>query len=302
MQKIIIAALVTLPACTPDSPSQRELVVYAAASLARPVEQALAAWEDSTAIPARVVLGGSLDIARRVTELDETPDVVVLADEEVMRSLVVPEHATWYARFAGNRLVVAFADRSRRAREITGQNWPDILTATDVEVARADPARAPVGYRTLMAWELAERRLGLRGLSRKLAANSPERNVRANEAEVLALVASGSADYAWVYESSAKAAGMRTLKLPSWMDFGSAADSAWYATAKLKVPGHTARDSVEIGGTPITYVLTVPTTAPHARATELARYLLSSSGREHMSRTGLDVLTLPLLVGEGAPR
>jgi molybdate/tungstate transport system substrate-binding protein len=303
VRNLVLAAALALPACRPDQPPAEELVVFAAASLARPVEQALRAWRDSSGLAARVVLGGSLDLARRITELREEPDIVILADEEIMTSLVVPVHATWYARFAGNKLVIAFTDQSRHADRLTEQNWPDILASEGVEVARADPARAPVGYRTLMAWELAARRMNLPRLPERLLSNSPERNVRANEAEVLALVSTGSADYAWVYESSARAAGLRTLELPSWMDFGTAADSAWYATARMKVPGRTVRDSVEVQGTPVSYVLTVASRAPHMdSAIQLARFLLGTSGRKALASAGLDVYTLPLIVGDGGPK
>ena len=184
------------------------LTVSVASSLARPVRIAL----DSFAVEARVTIeqenGGSLELVRRLTELGRVPDLLLLADADLMAQLVVPAHATWQANFARNRLVIAYADRSRYAADLTLTTWRDILARPDVDVARADPVRAPVGYRTLLAWQLAARVTGDRVLPARLAARAPPRNLRASEAEVVTLVQAGEVDYAWTYESTARAAGL----------------------------------------------------------------------------------------------
>lgn len=264
--------------------------MFAASSLARPLQAALEGQN------VRLVVGGSLDLARRVTELGETPDLLVLADEDVMRSLLMPEHVPGYARFARNRLVVAYGQRSRvKAADST---WQDVLTRTDVEIARADPARAPAGYRTLLAWQLAERRLGVPGLARRFADAAPLRNVRGSEAEVIALVESGSVDLAWVYESSAKAAGLGVQRLPPWMDFGEPAESTWYATATARIPSPGSATQLVVRGAPVTYVVAVPRKADHPEhGRTLARFLTAGPGRARLAAAGLDVLATALVVG-----
>src|SRR4030095_17117296 len=86
------------------------LLIYLAASLTRPLQPVL----DRFAARERVVVhresGGSLEHARKITELHRIPDLVLLADEEVFPQLLVPAHATWYAGFARNRMVVAYTD------------------------------------------------------------------------------------------------------------------------------------------------------------------------------------------------
>ena len=151
--------------------------MFAAASLAHPLRAALDSFATLGGAPARMVIGGSVDLARRVTELDERPDLVALADAEIFRRLLLGPHADWYARFATNRLVIAYADRSRHANARDSLSWPDVLSRDDVEVGRADPGRAPVGYRTLLAWKLAERRLAQPGLARRLEAHAQLRNM-----------------------------------------------------------------------------------------------------------------------------
>ena len=42
-----------------------------------------------------------------------------------------------------NRLVVAYTDRSKHAREINANNWTRIVRGKDVEIGRTDPNLAP---------------------------------------------------------------------------------------------------------------------------------------------------------------
>lgn len=268
--------------------------MFAAASLARPLRSALDSFAATGGAPARLVIAGSLDLARRVTELDEQPDLVALADEEIFKRLLLGRHAASYTRFATNRLVIAYADRSRHADALDSLSWPDVLSRDDVEVGRADPGRAPVGYRTLLAWKLAERHLARPGLAARLELHAARRNMRGSEAEMLALVESGSADYVWAYESSARAAGLRVLRLPAWMDFSDPAQQAWYASESLRVAGRSPADSIVLGGEAIVYILSVPRTAPHAQsATRLAGYLVGQAGARALREAGLDVLSKP---------
>lgn len=266
------------------------LVVFAAASLARPLGAALDSFAASGGNPTRLVIGGSLDLARRITEMDERPDFVVLADEHILTRLLGVDYATWYARFGKNRLVLARAHETRGDAPDSA-SWLAEITRPDVEVARADPSRAPVGYRTLLAWQLAERRLARPGLAKRLEARAPLRHVRGSEAEVLALVATGSADYGWVYESSARAAGLEIVRLPSWMDFGDTRQSVWYASESLSIAGLLPTDSLFVRGDPIVYVFTVPVASPHPAASEkLSEFLLGARGRAALASAGLDVI------------
>lgn len=296
-----LAALAAGCALPPERQDADTLVVFAAASLARPLATALDSFRAEGGAPSRLVVGGSLDLARRVTELGEAPDLVALADEEVFRRLLLGPHARTYSRFAANRLVIAYSDQSRGAASVDSLSWASTLSRDDVEIARADPARAPVGYRTLLAWRLAERKLGRPGLAKRLEERAPKRNMRGSESEVLALVESGTADFAWAYESSARAAGLRVLRLPAWMDFGDASLRDWYASESIGVPGKSVADTVMLRGEPIAYVLSVPTRAAHPQsAGRLFAYLLGESGQRVLERSGLDVGVATGTVNGGA--
>jgi len=73
-------------------------------------------------------------------------------------------YASWVCRFAGNRLALAYTDRSRDREEIDGENWPDVLARPDVLLGLADPRFDASGYRAMMALALEERRSGEFGL------------------------------------------------------------------------------------------------------------------------------------------
>src|SRR5918998_10232 len=116
-----------LAAVAQSAPAGR-LVVFNAGSLAKPFSDLLRAFTDRypDVIPAQEN-SGSLEAARKLTDLGKTPDVIGVADYGIIPKLLIPGHATWYATFARNSMVLIYTDRSVGAAEITGQNWWQIL-------------------------------------------------------------------------------------------------------------------------------------------------------------------------------
>ena len=196
------------------------LLIYVAASLTKPIQPVLDAYAARTGTVILRESGASLEHARKITELHRVPDLLLLADVEVISQLLVPKYATWYAEFARNRMVVAYTDRSKRAREITPDNWTKILQENDVEIGRTDPNLAPVGYRTLIMFDLAERYYKQPGLAASLLQHAPERNIRPNAAELAALLAAGELDYIYDYQSVAESNGFRFIALPDAINLG----------------------------------------------------------------------------------
>ena len=277
----------------------RRIVVYNAGSLALPLRAAL----DSFAARERVTVeqenAGSLETARKLTELGKIPDIVAVADYEVIPLLLIPSHATWYAKFARNRMVLAYEDRSRGAAEIDTNNWWQIVTRPGVQVGRADPSLDPNGYRTLLVWQLAERFYRQPGLGQRFLITAPQRNVRPKEADLVGLLQAGEFDYIWSYESIAQGVGAKYVTLPREIDLSAPDDSAEYAVASVRVAGRTPRDSVTMRGQPIVYAFTVPTRAPHPQiAAKFAEYLESADGKRVMRAAKLDVLDTFQIVGD----
>lgn len=270
------------------------VVVSYAGSLAHPFSLALAAYTKRTGVRVVTQSAGSLEAARRITELGDVPDVIALADEEVFTTLLVPAHVESYTVFARNRMVIAYTPSSRHAAELDSANWWRVLSRDDVEIGRSDPNLDPNGYRAILLLRLAEQAYAHPGLERDVLARAPARNVRPKSADLVALLQTGTLDYAFAYESVARASGLRWLRLPSTIDLGDDAHAADYARVSLRVPGAVRGDSVTVTGAPIHFALAVPRRAPHAVQGERLRdFLLSPAGRKLLTDGGLDVVVAP---------
>jgi molybdate/tungstate transport system substrate-binding protein len=301
-KRTIALALGLLAAgCAPRGEPNR-LVVYAAGSLARPLRAALDTFAAQTGARVDLETAGSLETARKLTELGKIPDVIALADEEVFPQLLLPRFTTWYARFARNRMVIAYTDRSRYADSMSEATWRTVLTRKGVEVGRADPDLDPAGYRTLLTFQLAERHYNEAGLAQRLIANAPRRNMRAKSAELVAMLQAGEQDYAWQYESVAQAARLRYLTLPVAIDLSSDADSAFYTSASIRVLGAAPGDTITMIAQPIRYAVSIPTAAANRAAAErFVAWLLGAQGRATLRAQHLDALEHPQFTGSGIP-
>lgn len=277
------------------------LIVFNAGSLARPLRAALDSFAAREGVAVQQENAGSLETARKLTDLGKIPDVIAVADQEVFPQQLVPAHTSWYLRFARNRMVLAYTDASRYAAEIDSINWYRILLRPGVEIGRADPNRDPNGYRTLLVFQLSERHYGQPGLAARLLAAASDRNVRPKEADLVALLQAGELDYAWSYESMARAAGLRFVALPGRIDLGNPRDSLFYSSAEVRVAG-AGGNSLRIAGAPIVYALSIPRDAAHATlGARFVAFLLSDTGRRILRAEHLDVLNAPALAGDGVP-
>ena len=276
------------------------LVVLHAGSLAAPLRAALDSFTTRTGTRVATMSAGSLEAARRITELHDVPDVIALADEEVFPSLLMPDDVSGYFVFARNRMVIAVTPR--RAREHTDStNWYRALADSLVEVGRSDPDLDPAGYRALLVLQLAARVYHMPSLPLRVLSRSGPENVRPKSSDLIALLETGVLDYAFVYESSARTAGLSWIRLPSSIDLGDEARAGEYSAASVTVKGRTRGRTMVVRGAPIHYALAVPRKAPHAGAASmLAEYLLSDAGLGAMRDAGLETVQ-PRYVGASPP-
>jgi molybdate/tungstate transport system substrate-binding protein len=252
---------------------QDTALVFIAASLTNAIKPQLDSFSSKFGATILTESGGSVEHARKITELHRVPDLMLLADDDVFSQLLAPQHVSWWAAFARNKLVVAYTDRSRARDSITPQNWYTILSRPGVEVGRSDPDLAPVGYRALVLFTLAEVHYNQPGLAKRLRENSPPKNMRANAADLAALLAAGELDYIYDYESVAIAHHFRYLPLPA-----------------------------DVTGLPVTYAASIPRQAPHpVTASKLLEYLLSEDVAEKLRASHIDMLGAPIVSGTGAP-
>ena len=293
-----------LAACSPAKQGVTgELTVFNAGSLAFPFRELLSAFAAAhPGIEPRQESSGSLEAARKLTELGKIPDVLAVADYGVIEKLLMPAYASWYVTFASNAMVLTYSDRSVGAGEINGENWWRILLRPGIRWGNSDPALDPNGYRSLMVFQLAERHYGEPGLAGRLLDALDQRFVRPSEAQLLGLVQAGELDYAWSYRSLAETAGLRWVELPSAIDLSDATRADEYSVAVVRLPGsrREAVDSVEFRGEPIVYALTIPRGAPHPEsARSFARFVLSREGQEILASAGFRLLARPVVTGSG---
>lgn len=292
---LLICAAAPLRPC-----AAQRLTVFNAGSLGRPLREALDSFKAGhPGVETAQENAGSLESARKLTELDKIPEVIALADEAVFPALLVPGRTTWYASFARNEIVLAYTPRSTGAHEITAANWASILLRDGVRTGRSDPALDPNGYRTLMVLKLEERRAGIPGLAARLLAAMPERYMRPKEADLVALVQTGELDYAWSYKSVAQTAGLKWIDLPPEVDLSDPARAALYGTVAVDVPRGGGGAPLTLRGAPILYALSIPTAAADtADARAFVTWLFGPAGRALLARNGFVVLDHPLLRGD----
>jgi molybdate/tungstate transport system substrate-binding protein len=292
------------PAAAQDTPAG-QLIVFNAGSLAKPFSDLLRAFKEKhpKVVPAQEN-SGSLEAARKLTDLGKIPDVIGVADYGVISKLLIPKHATWYGTFARNSMVLIYSDQSSGANEINGRNWWEVLLRPGIRAGHSDPALDPNGYRTLMVFHLAEKFYHRPGLAAQLERAFPQKYIRPKEADLTALVQAGELDYSWSYASIAKTSGLRYVDLPPEVNLSDPKLADWYAQATVRLPGasRAGKDSLEFRGEPIVYALTIPTAAPHPEmAAAFVRFVFSPEGQAIMKADGFTVFPKPLLGGPGTP-
>jgi molybdate/tungstate transport system substrate-binding protein len=305
---VALLALGVLAACArkdaaPSSDAADAIVVFNAGSLARPLRAALDSFTAGTAIKVEQENAGSVETARKLTDLHRIPDLVGSADYQVFPKYLMPAQTSWYARFARNRMVLMYTSKSKSASTVDSTNWYKILESNGVQTGRSDPALDPNGYRSLIVMKLAEQYYKQPGLANRLIANSSAHVVRPKEVDLMGLLQAGEIDYAWSYESVAQAAKLPYVTLPRAIDLSDPADSAQYAQATVRIPGNSMKDTVELRGEPILYGFSVPRNAPHkALGERFAAFLISDAGKRILAREHLDALPSPIFVGDSVPQ
>ena len=274
-----------------------EIVIFHASSLSAVLGEAAEVFQkENPKFRIRIEPSGSQVAVRKVSELGMRADIVAVADAALIEKMMIPAHATWNAVFATNEIVVAHKDHSKGTDQISAHNWPEILTRTGVRLGRADPDTAPIGYQTLMVWQLAESSgvFGPAGaqLADRLKAQCSKDHVVHDEAELLGLLESRSIDYAFLFRSTAEDHHLKILALPPEINLSRQDQAAHYQSAQVEIRMKQGQGSTRVAGAPVTYGLTIPSHAPHPdAAVRFAAFLLGDSGRRLLARRGFHPLS-----------
>ena len=261
------------------------LNVFHAASLARPFEEIEKLLEARNPGLDVVRESSSSRLAcRKVTELARKADIIATADYTMVQSMLMPEHTDWFVSSARNRVVLAYSDQSKYQSEINTDNWYEILLRDDVEFGYADPGQAPVGYRTLLVWKLADiyyaDKKGDVSIFDDLLAACPEKNVRPHCNELIPLVQSLGLDYIFEYQSVARQHNLQFVQLPAEIDLSSEKLGEYYGQAEVEVEGGERGEMITKKGKPVVYGTTILTDAPNRPAAlAFMELLLSAEGQ-----------------------
>jgi molybdate/tungstate transport system substrate-binding protein len=257
-----------------------EIVVFNAGSLTIPLAQMEKEFEAQ--YPKVDVLreaAGSQKCARKITDLKKPCDIMASADYTVIDKLLIPTYADWNVRFATNRLVLCYTDKSRYADEVNEQNWYEILARKGVIWGHSDPNLDPCGYRALMVLQLAERYYKIPGLYERLIANRPKENIRPKSVELVSLLQTGNMDYAWEYRSVAVQHELKFVELPDQINLGNYKYDNFYNQATVKVTGKKPGTFITMKGKSCTYGVALVKDAPNRRAAiAFLEYMLDPQG------------------------
>jgi molybdate/tungstate transport system substrate-binding protein len=222
---------------------------------------------------------GSRKCARKITDLEKPCDIMASADYTVIDQLLIPAYADWNVRFATNRLVLCYTDKSNHAGEINAQNWYEILQKKGVVWGHSDPNLDPCGYRSVMVLQLAEEYYKKPGLFKKLIGNRPKENIRPKSVELVSLLQTGNMDYAWEYRSVAVQHELKFVELPDQINLGNYKYDTFYKNAVVMVTGKKPGTFLEKKGKSCTYGITLLKNAPNAQAaTAFLEYMLDPEG------------------------
>jgi molybdate/tungstate transport system substrate-binding protein len=270
---------------------------------------------------------GSIQVIRQVTELNQRVDLLMVADYSLipvmMYSTVDPQtkqnYADYYIRFATNKLVLAYTNNSRDANEINASNWCQILTQPNVRLGLVNPELDSLGYRSLIAIQLAQDYYGVKDLFLNLVTNNfsppissipsgsnytisvpdvqtPVGNkitLRPSEVDLIPLLQEGYLDYCFLYESNAKQYGFNYIELPNQVNLGDPAYTSNYQRIQI-VYAHQRFATVTLDriGEPIYYGLTIPSNAPNPQLAEkFIQFLLSGQGKTDFAQAYQPVFT-----------
>jgi molybdate/tungstate transport system substrate-binding protein len=278
----LLAASIAVSGAQTDEPTV--LTIFAAGTLARPFRQVNALFEKKYPnVTVHAQHGGSVMMARRITDLHEDADILAVADYDVIPKYMFGSqpHASWYAGFARNAITFVYTDRSKYADEINSQNWYKVLARPGVQIGRSNPDTDPSGYQTLQMLDLAEKYYNTPGLKQNVLANSPPGNTFSTETQLIAWLQLGQIDYLAIYRSDALQHHLKFLDLPAKINLSDPAHAAFYQQ------GVADTKNGALAGRPIVYAVTTVNGSKNAGLAEkYVALLLGPQGQAVMKDNG----------------
>jgi molybdate/tungstate transport system substrate-binding protein len=245
-----------------------DVIIFHAGSLSVPFQKIARAFEAANpGVKVLLEAAGSVDCARKITELHKPCDLMASSDYKVITNYLIPNYASWFLPFAGNEMVIAFTDKSTSGNIITKDNWADILLNPQVRYGRSDPDADPCGYRTVMVMQLAGNFYGKPDLAGKLSSKD-NRYIRPKEVDLLAMLELHETDYIFIYKSVAIQHNLKFIELPDEINLKKMEMEDQYKKAVVSIKGKTPGSTTEVSGEAILYAVTQIKGSPNPKAAE----------------------------------
>ena len=266
---------------------QKEIIIFHAGSLSVPFKKLAQEYEKKHPdIKIFLESSGSIVCARKVTELNKPCDIVASSDYFVINEMLIPKCASWSIRFATNEIVIAGQEKSKYFKNLTSDNWMDILQKKDVIFGRSDPDSDPCGYRTVFTFMLAEKYYNKPGLVEEMLSKNKE-YIRPKEVDLVSLVESNAIDYMFQYKSVALQHGLKFIELPKEINLSDPKKNDIYSSVSLSVAGSNPDSKMKVTGDYINYSITVLDKAPQKEeAVNFIDFLLSTEGLRILKENG----------------
>lgn len=175
----------------------------------------------------------------------EPCDLLILADNVIIDSMMMPQLTDSYYIFAGNEMVLI--SRSEH-KSINSENWMEKLLDPLATFGHFNPGADPGGYRAVMACMLADKVQP--GLSEKLLEHPGRR--------ILHSLGNPAVDYMFTYRSMPVKKGMPYASLPAVMNLSDSTLDEIYASVKIDLDG----DGINVvQATSICHAITIPFSA-----------------------------------------
>ncbi len=243
-----------------------DLIIFHAGSLSVPMKEISAAFKKiHPDVKILMESAGSVESARKITDLNKPCDIMASADYKVIDNMLIPKYSGWNIKFVSNEMCIVYTEKSRYASQINDKNWYDLLLKKDVAFGRADPNSDPCGYRSVMTMQLAEKYYKKPGLADLLTAKD-QNYMRPKEVDLLALLESQSVDYIFLYKSVAIQHKLKFLILRAEINLKEPKFADLYNTAAVSINGKEPGQKVMMKGEPMIYGVTMIKTAPNKTA------------------------------------
>jgi len=259
-----------------------ELTLLIPGSLAAPLEGVSAEFEKTyPGVKVKTEIVGCLDGARMIADGSKKADIFATSDYAVIETMMMPKSATWYVKFAKNYIQLAYTAKSKSADAVHRDDWYAKVLVPGVKIGCVNPDADPLGYRSLMAVQLAEGEYMQQGLLGKFKKNCIPKDVRTDGAEMVKLLQAGEIDYAFLYRSVVNQHDLGFLALPPGMDLSFDGYADQYKKAKVEIAGATPGSKRTVVGEPILYAVTIPESAAQKEAAiNYLKVMLGPVGRQ----------------------